>query len=172
MTPNNGKRYQGVVPIESATLAECLQDYFLRSEQLPTRFVLHADKDFAVGVSLHAMPEQDSEIVAIVKDDWQRLNLLLDTVHQQELAELDASMLLTRLFHEEHCRLHEEKQVRFSCDCSRQRSIVAILSLGKDEITDLISEQEVVVIDCHFCFQRYEFSCQELADMLIEMSEE
>lgn len=167
ISPKEGRRYQGIVAIESSSLAECLQDYFLRSEQLPSRFEIIAGTDHAVGISIHAMPEQDSEIVASVKDDWQRVNLLLDTLSDKEMMELDAPTLLTRLFHEEHCRLHEEKVVKFSCDCSRQRSSNALQSLGNDEVLAMIDEQKVVSIDCHFCFQRYNFSEQDLKDLLV-----
>ena len=117
-------------------------------------------------MSIHAMPEQDSEIVATLKDDWQRLNFLVDTLTEEELLNLDSQTLLTRLFHEEECRLHNAKTVRFSCDCSRERSAAAIKSLGVEEIRALISEQELVTIDCNFCFQRYEFDHQALAELI------
>jgi molecular chaperone Hsp33 len=167
ISPKDGKRYQGVVAIESASIGECLQDYFLRSEQLPSRFEIFADKENAVGISIHALPEQDSEIVATLKDDWQRLNMLLDTLTQEEMSELDSQTLLTRLFHEEQCRLYDEKKVKFACDCSRERSAAAIQSLGNEEIKSLIAEQDIVAIDCHFCFQRYEFNQQALEDLLV-----
>lgn len=168
ISPEEGQRYQGIVAIESGSLSDCLQDYFLRSEQLPSRFEIVADADHAVGVSVHALPEQDSEIVATLKDDWQRLNFLLDTLTDQEMSELDGHTLLTRLFHDEQCRIHEAKTVQFSCDCSRQRSANALQSLGSDEILILIEEQQVVTIDCHFCFQRYEFDQQDLKALLAD----
>jgi len=126
ISPKDGKRYQGVVAIDSPSLSGCLQDYFLRSEQLPSRFEILADKNQVVGMSIHAMPEQDSEIVATLKDDWNRLNILLDTLTEQEFRELDSETVLTRLFHEEQCLLREWKPVQFSCDCSRERSAGAI----------------------------------------------
>jgi len=166
ISPEEGRRYQGIVAIDSASLTECLQDYFLRSEQLPSRFEIVTGVDHAVGISIHAMPEQDSEIVATLKDDWKRLNFLMDTLTDQEMHELDVQTLLTRLFHEEQCRIHAAKPVKFSCDCSRERSENALKSLGSDEINALIEEQEVVSIDCHFCFQRYEFDQQALKALL------
>ena len=170
MTPEEGKRYQGIVPIESATLGACLEDYFLRSEQLPTRFKLFADEEQAVGLSLHALPEQDQEMVAAMKDDWNRLTMLLDTITEQEMFELDAETVLTRLFHEEQCRIQPQHNVKFYCECSRERSENAIKSLGVKEINALISEQEVINIDCHFCFQRYEFDHNQLRELLKQLN--
>lgn len=169
MTPTEGKRYQGIVPIESASLESCLEDYFLRSEQLPTRFKLYASDDEAVGLSLHALPEQDQEMVADMKDDWNRLCMLLDTVTKEEMLTLDAESILTRLFHEEQCRIQPANDVKFYCECSRERSENAIKSLGAEEINSLISEQEVVTIDCHFCFQRYEFDHEQLRALAKEL---
>ena len=166
ISPDEGNRYQGIVAIDSASLTDCLQDYFLRSEQLPSRFEITANENYAVGMSIHAMPEQDSEIVATLKDDWRRLNFLVDTVTEEELQNLDTQTLLTRLFHEEECRLHTPKNVQFTCDCSRERSASAIQSLGEQEIRALISEQELVTIDCNFCFQRYEFDHKALAELI------
>lgn len=170
ISPKTGKRYQGVVAIDAATLSACLQDYFLRSEQLPSRFEIMAETDSVVGISIHALPEQDSEIVATLKDDWNRLNILMDTLTDEELRELDVETVLTRLFHEENCRLHEQKSVRFFCDCSRERSAGAIKSLGKAEVESLMQEQDRVVIDCHFCFQRYEFDQQDLQGLIAEFN--
>ena len=167
ITPKEGKRYQGIVAIGSSSLAECLQDYFLRSEQLPSRFEIVADAEQVTAISIHAMPEQDSEIVATLKDDWQRLNMLMDTLTTSEMFELDSTTLLTRIFHEENCRLYDQKSVNFFCDCSRERSAAAIQSLGNDEIKNLMSEQDIVTIDCHFCFQRYEFDQKDLEGMLV-----
>lgn len=171
MTPKTGNRYQGIVPIESASLADCLQDYFLRSEQLPSRFVLQADGEQAVGMSLHAMPNQDDEMVVTLKDDWNRLTLLTETVEDKEMLLVDSQTMLNRLFHEENCRLYEKRGVRFYCDCSRERSAVAIKSLGKEEVLSLMEEQEIIAIDCHFCFQRYEFDHDDLADLVTELEE-
>lgn len=169
ISPKNGQRYQGVVAIESDSLAQCLQDYFLRSEQLPSRFIIVADAERAIGMSLHALPEQDSEIVAIMKDDWQRLNMLVDTLTDEEMRDLPVTEVLRRLFHEENCRLHVANPVQFKCDCSRDRSLAALRSLGTAEIKNIMSEQPIVSIDCHFCFQRYEFGHDDLQQLLTEL---
>lgn len=169
INPEHGQRYQGVVAIEHESLAECLQNYFLRSEQLPSRFILAASQEKAVGMCLHALPEQDSEIVAILKDDWHRLELLFNTCATDELLSTPVEQMLTRLFHEESCRIHPPKDVKFACDCSKERSAGAIKSLGVAEVQTMMREQDVVSMDCHFCFQRYEFDQTALQSMLDEL---
>jgi len=55
ISPDEGERYQSIVPIENASLSECLEDYFQRSEQLPSLFRLLSDQKKAVGISIHAL---------------------------------------------------------------------------------------------------------------------
>ncbi|SUB14664.1 Heat shock protein 33 [Pantoea agglomerans] len=60
ISPEKGERYQGVVGLEGETLAECLEDYFMRSEQLPTRLFIRTSDKGAAGILLQVMPAQDT----------------------------------------------------------------------------------------------------------------
>ena len=167
ITPDEGERYQSIVPIENATLAECLGDYFERSEQLPSLFSFYSDNDTALGVSLHALPAQKVTDKAQSKAHFERLNVLLKTLTQEEALSLSSSEILTRLFHEESCRLFDSHHVEFGCVCSESKSLDAIKSLGAEEVAALVIEQkeqgfDKLVVDCHFCFQRYEFEFDAL----------
>lgn len=161
ITPEDGDRYQGVVPIEHETLAECLQDYFARSEQLPTLFSLIADEKSATGIAIHALPEQAGD-VAQRRDYLDHVTILLNSLTESEALSLNAEQILTRLFHQESCRLFEENSVRFGCPCSQERSLEALIGIGQREIKALIEERQAdghsnIVVDCHFCFQCYEY---------------
>lgn len=171
ITPDEGERYQGVVPIESANLEACLEDYFARSEQLPTWFRLLADTEQAVGIAIHALPSEE-QAAAVSLEAFSRLNLFLKTLTEKEAFELSNEQILTRLFHEESCRLFEPVEVAFGCDCSAEKSLNAIASLGADEVGELIKEQRELghtnlTVDCHFCFQRYEFELDEIAGVAL-----
>ncbi len=162
ISPDAGERYQSIVPIEHVTLAACLEDYFQRSEQLPSLFSLHSDGENALGIALHALPKEQIKDDALAHDHLQRLKALLGTLSKEEALSLSAPEILTRLFHEESCRLFDAQAVEFGCVCSPEKSIEAIKALGQEDIEALIGEQESqgnehLVIDCHFCFQRYEF---------------
>lgn len=167
ITPEEGERYQSIVPIEHATLAECLRDYFERSEQLPSTFNLFADDKKGLGIALHALPAQKVTDNNETKNNFERLNVLLKTLTEDEALTLSSSEVLTRLFHEESCRLFEAHAVEFGCVCSREKSLDAIYSLGKEDLLDLIETEkndgkDKLTVDCHFCFQRYEFGFDEL----------
>jgi len=167
ITPDEGERYQSIVPIENALLSECLQDYFQRSEQLPSLFHLLADQEQGLGIAIHALPQEKIKDRQKSLEHFERLQALLSTLAIDEALSLDNEQILTRLFHEEQCRLFEAHSVEFGCICSAEKSLDAINSLGADDINALIEEQkqdghEQLVVDCHFCFQRYQFNFSDI----------
>jgi len=171
ISPDEGERYQSVVPIDHATLAECLQDYFERSEQLPSLFRLVANEQSGLAIAVHALPPQKVLDKSTNAEHLKRLEALLKTLTVDEALSLNSEELLTRLFHEESCRLFEPYAVEFGCVCSRQKSLDAIRSLGAQDVVDLIAEKKAggdkkLVVDCHFCFQRYEFDFVKLQHLL------
>ena len=166
ITPDEGERYQSIVPIEHATLSECLRDYFDRSEQLPSTFNFFADDETALGIALHALPEKNLTGKE-TEEKFEHLNVLLKSLTQEEALTLSSREILTRLFHEEPCRLFDGSLVEFGCVCSRSKSSDAIMSLGKEEVVNLIEKEKTegkdsLIVDCHFCFQRYEFDFEEI----------
>lgn len=170
ITPDEGERYQSIVPIENSTLSACLQDYFQRSEQLPSLFHLLADKEQALGIAIHALPQEKSNDAKETAGHFERLSALLNTLASDEAFSLDNEAILTRLFHEEECRLFEAHSVEFGCVCSAAKSLDAVQSLGQDDVQALIDEQKEqgnndLVIDCHFCFQRYQFTFSEITSL-------
>lgn len=162
ITPDQGKRYQGIVPINDndLSLAAVLEDYFQKSEQIKTRIWLFADSKHAAGFMIQAMPQSAdrSSFEFIDDEDWHRIEHLADTLTESEILTLNATEMLHRLFHEETVRVFEPKPLEFECTCSRERSANAIFTLGLDEALDVIREQGVIEIDCQFCHQHYAFN--------------
>ncbi|MFT6407491.1 MAG: molecular chaperone Hsp33 [Arenicella sp.] len=170
ISPDQGERYQSIVPIEHASLGECLEDYFRRSEQLPSLFCLLSGQQQAVGISVHALPREKVEDKIAASEHFARIKMLLNTLSAEEAFDLPAEQTLTRLFHDESCRLFESHSVEFGCICSSEKSLIAVKSLGKEDIKELVREQQEqgnqgLVVDCHFCFQRYEFSFEHINEL-------
>lgn len=167
ITPEDGERYQSIVPIEHASLADCLQDYFARSEQLPSMFRLLSSADQALGLSIHALPTDKVQDKQQAEQHFERIQALLNTLEVDEALSIDAQKILVRLFHDESCRLFESHSVKFGCVCSTEKSLDAVKSLGQDDVDALIAEQheqgnQNLVVDCHFCFQRYEYNFDQV----------
>ncbi|KEA63484.1 33 kDa chaperonin (Heat shock protein 33) (HSP33) [Marinobacterium lacunae] len=156
--PDVGQRYQGVVPLEGATLAACLEAYFRQSEQLGTSIRLSADGQRAAGMLLQVLPAAGTG-----EDDWQRISMLASTLSDAELLGLDNETMLFRLFHEEQCRLYEPETLEFKCDCTRARSAHALQMMTEEELLSLAEEHDgVVEVSCHFCNMLYSFDTADI----------
>ncbi|MCV6627000.1 MAG: Hsp33 family molecular chaperone HslO [Cellvibrionaceae bacterium] len=162
--PDKGERYQGIVPLEKPELAACLEDYFAQSEQLATRIWLAADQAHAGGLMLQALPQQLAD-AEHNECHWQHLVALADTIKNDELLGLDAHTILHRLFHEEQLRLFDPQPVAFACSCSEQRCASAIMAMGQAEAEQIVAEQDLITMDCHFCGQQYQFGPEQLAKL-------
>jgi molecular chaperone Hsp33 len=159
--PVGRQRYQGIVPLDGDSLAACLESYFRQSEQLPTRIWLAADGARAGGLFLQELPT-----AAAVEEraaQWQHLNALAETVTPEELLTLPGDTLLHRLFHQEQLRLLRRESVQFRCSCSRERTESMLVSLGRDELEQILVEQGEVAVNCEFCNQLYRFAPAEVA---------
>ncbi len=164
--PKQGQRYQGIVALDGATLADCLSSYFDNSQQLPTRFWLNANGRNARGMLLQALPADRLKDPEAREAAWQHLTTLADTLTAEELLGLDNETILHRLYHEEAVRLFDPQVIHFRCSCSRQRSANALVSLGKEDAEALLRENGgTVEIDCQFCNQRYSFDAADIAQL-------
>ena len=153
-----GQRYQGLVELQHAGLAAALENYFVRSEQLPARILLAASGEHAVGLMLQKLPDEGGREAARDDDAWNRIVQLTATLGPAELLASAPEQLLYRLYHEESVRLFEPRALAFGCSCSRERVATMLHSLGRDEVEAALAARagEIEVI-CEFCAQRYHF---------------
>ena len=168
-------RYQGIVPLSGARLAECFEDYFARSEQLPTRLWLVATEERAVGLLLQRLPsgagastEEHAHAAVEGDEDCHRVGLLAATLTSLELATLPAEELLRRLFHEEDVRLFEPDPVFFQCTCSRERVSGILRSIGEREVRELLAERGNVEVRCEFCNRAWQYDAVDVESLFVE----
>ena len=159
--PEDGNRYQGIVPLDGSSLSQCLEHYFAQSEQLPTRMWLVANDEKTAGLMLQQLPRQQSNTDERDKN-WEHLTILANSVKKEELLDLPKTELLYRLFHLEKTRLFEEQEVEYRCTCSRDRSENIIVNLGKSEIRELMEINNPTTMNCEFCNAEYTFSQADL----------
>ncbi len=165
ITPDQGRQYQGIVPLEGDTLAQCLEGYFQQSEQLPTRLWLAAGNGRAAGLMLQRLPDQVASRDGN-RQQWEHLEALAGTLKMEELLDLPAETVLRRLFHETPPRLPEPQPLRFGCTCSRERTESALLSLGADELKTLLEEDGEATLTCDFCLSQEHFDAVDLAELI------
>ena len=154
---DGGQRYQGIVALESDTLAGALENYFLQSEQLHTRFWLTAQQGRAAGMMLQQLPAQLQQQPATRQDQWNTACILAETVTPDELVELPPSVMLHRLFYETPVRIFEPADVIFRCSCSRERTLNALSLLPEAELVELLTEEGAITLHCDMCGTDYRF---------------
>lgn len=164
IAPEEGERYQGVVGLEGDTLAACLEDYFLRSEQLPTRLIIrtgeHEGKMAAGGILLQVMPAQNAQA-----EDFEHLATLTDTIKGEELFSLPANDVLWRLYHEEEVTVYEPQAVEFKCTCSRERCAGALKTLPDEEVDSILADDGEIDMHCDYCGSHYVFNAMDIAEI-------
>jgi len=164
IAPNKGKHYQNIVVLEKETLSECIEDYFRRSEQLPTRLFIRVKKDnknpLAAGILLQILPSDDRHINGL-----EHLAILTETVKTEELLELSTEEMLHRLYHQETVRLFDEKSITFRCGCSHERCAVSLMTLSKDEIKTILNENGHIDLLCDYCGKHYIFDQIDITNL-------
>lgn len=182
--------YQGFTPIAGGSLSACAETYFAQSEQIPTRFALAYGRSSepgrherwrAGGVMLQHMPQTGgvaaeggsgeggllthADILSGAQsDDWNRANLLLDTIEELEMIgpSVAPTDLLVRLFHEEGPRVFDPQPVRFGCSCSEDKVRNTMSIYSQKDISRMTTEAGVVTADCQFCGKHYELDPKTL----------
>jgi len=154
IVPSGGKQtYQGIVAIEGESIAQVLEHYMAKSEQLETRLWLASDSQQAAGMLLQKLPAAPTQD----EDAWNRAKQLGETIRREELLSLPAREIIRRLYHEEDVRVFESRPVAFRCSCSRERVTSMLRLLGHDEVKSIIAERNTVEVDCEFCGRHYTF---------------
>ncbi|MCK6263323.1 Hsp33 family molecular chaperone HslO [Vibrio sp. ZSDE26] len=165
--PKKGERYQGVVGLEGDNLAEVLESYFERSEQLKTRLWIRTGefegKPHAAGMLLQVMPDGTGSA-----DDFEHLEQLTDTVKNEELFSLEANELLYRLYNQEKVQIFTPQPVVFHCGCSRERSGAAIITVSQEELADIIATEGAVSLHCDYCGTNYSFNEEQVKELFVE----
>ncbi|WP_075182552.1 Hsp33 family molecular chaperone HslO [Pantoea sp. 1.19] len=160
ISPSKGERYQGVVGLEGDTLAACLEDYFLRSEQLPTRIWLRTSFTHpgAAGILLQVLPASHSD-----RNEFEHLATLTETIKTDELLSLSATDVMWRLYHEEEVTVYDPQPVVYRCTCSRERCGEVLKTLPQQEVDDIIAEDGEIDMHCDYCGTHYVYDAVDIA---------
>ncbi|NHQ84969.1 Hsp33 family molecular chaperone HslO [Iodobacter sp. HSC-16F04] len=161
--PQDGETWQGVVGFEKGqSVAEIIENYMQRSEQLDTKIWLAADGEMAGGLLIQKLPEGQGDA-----DGWDRVTALSQTIQDEELLTLPLRETLYRLYNEEKVRIFDPVFPSFACTCSRERVGGMLKMLGKEEIEGLLAEHGHVDVGCEFCNEKYQFDQVDVTQLFI-----
>ena len=158
-TEERGVPYQGVVPLEGSSLAECLETYFASSEQLPTRVLVAADGEGCAGLLVQKMPQPANPGS---DDAWVDARRGIDRLQATELLGVPVEDLLARGFAGRDLRLFRGAAVHFECRCGEGRVAALLRAMGEEEVREVLSEQGAVTVTCEFCHRPYRFESEDV----------
>ncbi len=161
----SGERYQGIVPLEGASLAQAVESYFSQSEQIPSLVRVASDGDYAAGILLQHLPEGEDgrERIHTRLDhpEWEHVAILGNTIKAAELLnpDLPFETLIWHLFHEEEGVL-TLKVIPISrgcrCDEAHIRSVIA--RFPPEERLEMADSEGFIQVDCEFCAKKFPIS--------------
>lgn len=161
-----GGRYQGIVPLEGASLSDAAEHYFVQSEQIPTTIrvgVAHKDgRCIAGGLLVQHLPEGEGgrERLHVRHDhpEWEHVSVLSGTTGADELCDpaLPLEEIVWRLFHEEQEVLIESgSPLTKGCRCDPAHIRDVIAKFPPDDRADMADDKGEIVVDCEFCSRRF-----------------
>jgi molecular chaperone Hsp33 len=158
--------YQGIVPLAGDSIAHALETYMRQSEQLDTRLWLAADDKVASGVLLQKLPAEGGRAAQSHDTDaWDRTTTLASTLTLPELLANGPEALVRKLFWQERLEHGAAFQPSFQCSCSRERIGRMLLSLGREEVEDIMREQGHVEVTCDFCNKAQMFDAVDVGQL-------
>lgn len=156
--------YNSQMNLVSGEIAEDLTAYFAESEQTPSAVALGVlvDTDGSIkqagGFIVQLLPFASEETISKLEKNISSM-LSITTMLENGLSTKQIAEIILSGFEIEKM---EEKQIRYHCNCEKERFIRAIRGLQKEELADILRENKPVIVECHFCDKKYEITMDEL----------
>ncbi|GGY99694.1 Hsp33 family molecular chaperone HslO [Novosphingobium colocasiae] len=158
----SGERYQGVVPLEGASLAQAFEQYFAQSEQVPTCLRVSVRESgprcIAGGMLVQHFPDGEEGRERLhAKDDhpeWTHVAIMAGSVRDEELVDpgLHLEQVLWRLFHEEEeVRVEPLLHLERGCRCTVEHYKSILARFPEDQLAEMREDDGTIAVDCAFC---------------------
>ena len=163
--------YVGSIGLFSGEIADDLAMYFVESEQIPTACALGVlvglDQSViaAGGYLIQLLPGASEDMISKIETGVRTMGSVSHSLAQG----LDGEGLLRTVLKDFDLEILEKHPVEYRCYCSRDRVSRALISMGRNDLTELIQEQGQAELSCQFCDEVYHFSREELELLLKEM---
>ena len=174
--------YVGTVALVNGEIAEDLTAYFYISEQQNTSVALgvKVERDYSIGAAggmiIQMLPGGSEEAVDLLEDMLSKMRPLTAIISdiyegckgmtQEGLAEKLLSEIFKDIPEDYRPEILETRDISWQCDCSRERIVKALMTIGKKDLTEIIEEDGKAELQCHFCRKKYDFSKEDLIHIL------
>ena len=160
--------YVGQTVLQTGEIAEDLTYYFATSEQVPSSVGLGVlmERDNTVrqagGFIVQLMPFAEEETISSLEQNLGKIRSVTSMLDEG----LTPEELLGLVLEGMDIQFRDTCEVEFSCSCSKERVEKALISIGREEIDKMIADGEPIEVKCHFCNKGYQFSVQELEEIV------
>ena len=160
--------YSGQVMLQTCEIAEDLTYYFATSEQVPSAVGLGVlmNKNNTVrqagGFIVQLMPFAEEDVISKLEQNVQKINSVTNLLEEGHTPE----SLLEKVLEGFDVQINEKMDTRFHCNCSKERVEKALISIGRKELNEMIQEGKPIELNCHFCNTNYNFTVEELKEIL------
>ena len=160
--------HSGQVMLQTCEIAEDLTYYFATSEQVPSAVGLGVlmNKNNTVrqagGFIVQLMPFAEEEVISRLEQNVQKINSVTNLLEEGHTPE----SLLEKVLEGFDVQINEKMDTRFRCNCSKERVAKALISIGRKELNEMIQEGKPIEMNCHFCNTNYNFTVEELKEIL------
>jgi len=162
--------FTGQVPLVSGEIAEDFTYYLATSEQVPSSVglgvLVNPDNTIraAGGFIVQVLPGVEDQVISKIEANLKVLQPVTTLIQQGYTPE----KILAAVLGTEDLQVLETMPVQFKCQCSKERLASALISLGQEEITDIIETDGQAQAFCHFCNEEYVFTLEELEKLRAE----
>lgn len=166
--------YIGQSKLVSGEIAEDLTNYFATSDQQPSAVALGVlvERDLSVrasgGYILQVLPNISEEALTKLENILQRVEPVSHLIDKGYTPE----DILEKVFSEFEMEVKEKLDINLECDCSKNRIEEALISLGEQELNNIIEEDGKAEVSCHFCNTKYQFDREDILEILEEAKRE
>lgn len=160
--------YTGLVPLVTGEIAEDFTEYFAKSQQKPTVIALGVlvNKDgveAAGGYMIQLMPDATEEDIVKIEKALENAPSISQMIFENKSLE---EIARTVTGDEDVLILAQELDMKYECDCNREKFEAGLISIGKEELEKIIEEDEKANIVCNFCKEEYDFNKQDLEELM------
>lgn len=165
------KPYCGGVPIVSGELGEDFTYYFAKSEQTPSVVALGVlvDIDHSVkaagGFVIQLLPDCTNEEIIAIEQQLEQMPALTTLLDEGNNLEQILKRILPSI------KIMEQMDINFRCKCSYERVEQTLMTLGKSEVEQILTEDKKAEIICHFCNEQYIFGEEQLEQLLEKIND-
>ncbi len=160
--------YNGSIPLVSGEIADDLTYYYAKSEQIPTSVALGVlvDTDYSVkaagGFIIQLLPDAPEEVIDTIEKSLQQLPPLTSLLDEGKSIYEIAEIVLGEL----GVKVVDEIEVQYKCDCNIDRVEKALISVGLEELQNILKEDKQTELNCHFCNKKYNFDELYLTNLI------